>query len=230
MGLISSASFFQRWIESKLERHGILYRQVHVGSDTIGEKYLDQEGNTYTGFATVYLDDVVIFSRLAEEHKRHLVKLLEVLSIEGLHLQKSKRNMFCEMIQYLGAWVGNGKVYMSADKVRAILDLPLPNQNQTQIRGFLGMCSFYRRFISDFSGISRPLAELLKKDVDVPSAWTSDHTKSVNDLEKALTTYPVLRQYDMRKPPFLVTDASDYAIGSCLYQYEGTNPVAIAYA
>eukprot|EP01050_Picozoa_sp_SAG11_P017843 SAG11_NODE_2619_length_3169_cov_5.194788_3_plen_149_part_00 len=99
MGLISSASFFQRWIESKLERHGILYRQVHVGSETIGEKQLDPEGNTYTGFATVYLDDVVIFSRSAEDHKRHLVKLLEVLSLEGLHLQKHKCNMFCEMIQ-----------------------------------------------------------------------------------------------------------------------------------
>eukprot|EP01050_Picozoa_sp_SAG11_P016809 SAG11_NODE_2338_length_3500_cov_2.903558_1_plen_137_part_00 len=74
------------------------------------------------------------------------------------------------------------------------------------------------------------MAELLKKDVDVPTAWTAEHTKSVNDLKKALTTYPVLRQYDMRKPLFLVTDASDHAVGSCLYQYEGTDPVAIAYA
>eukprot|EP01050_Picozoa_sp_SAG11_P023571 SAG11_NODE_4773_length_1770_cov_3.372831_1_plen_250_part_00 len=94
----------------------------------------------------------------------------------------------------------------------------------------MGMCSFYTRFISDFSGISRPLAELLKKDVDVPTAWTEEHTKSINDLKKAMTTYPVLRQYDRRKPLFLVSDASDYAVGSCLYQYEGTNPVAIAYA
>eukprot|EP01050_Picozoa_sp_SAG11_P023155 SAG11_NODE_4578_length_1844_cov_3.409742_1_plen_62_part_00 len=61
------------------------------------------------------------------------------------------------------------------------------------------------------------MAELLKKDVDVPAAWTAEHTKSVNDLKKALTTYRVLRQYDMRKPLFLVTDASDYVVGSCLY-------------
>eukprot|EP01050_Picozoa_sp_SAG11_P022469 SAG11_NODE_4258_length_1983_cov_9.871019_1_plen_343_part_10 len=118
---------------------------------------------------------------------------------------------------------------MSADKVRTILDMPLPNQNQTQIRGFVGMASFYRRFISDFSAITKPLTDLLKKGVDVAKEWKPEHTESVQKLKLALTTYPVLRQFDMRKPLYLVTDASDYAVGACLYQLEKQHPVAIAY-
>eukprot|EP01050_Picozoa_sp_SAG11_P016563 SAG11_NODE_2276_length_3583_cov_2.156429_1_plen_135_part_10 len=71
------------------------------------------------------------------------------------------------------------------------------------------MASFYRRFISDFAGLARPLAELLKKDVDVQANWKQEHTDAVRKIKQALTTYPVLRQYDIKKPVFLVTDASD---------------------
>jgi hypothetical protein len=217
MGLLTSAAWWQRFIEQKLSRHGILHRLVHPDMEPIKDSYTDSDGNKCVGMVCVYLDDIVIFSQSAEQHMKDIEKVFRVLSQENLYLAPEKSNLFCEYIQYLGVWVGQGKVYMSADKVRAILKMPLPNQSQTQIRGFIGMASFYRRFISGFSTMVTPLAELLKKGVDVPSEWKPKHTEAVNKLKTALTTYPVLRQYDCNKPLFLVTDASDHSIGSCLY-------------
>eukprot|EP01050_Picozoa_sp_SAG11_P003237 SAG11_NODE_178_length_13331_cov_17.694906_7_plen_84_part_00 len=65
---------------------------------------------------------------------------------------------------------------MAADKVRTIIDMPLPNGSATQIRGFLGMAGFNRKFISDFAGITRPLNDLLKKGVNVAKSWTKEQT------------------------------------------------------
>eukprot|EP01050_Picozoa_sp_SAG11_P003697 SAG11_NODE_216_length_12231_cov_10.404385_2_plen_104_part_00 len=90
---------------------------------------------------------------------------------------------------------------MAADKVRALIDMPLPNESQTQIRGFLGimMAGFYKKFISAFAEISRPLNALLKKGVNVAKSWTQEHSDAVAKIKQAMITYLVLRQYDPKR-------------------------------
>ena len=90
-----------------------------------------------------------------------------------------------------------GEIYMAADKVRSIIDMPLPNESATQVRGFWGMAGFYRKFISDFVGITRPLNDLLKKGVNVPKTWTTEHSDAVARIKNAMITYPVLRHHDL---------------------------------
>eukprot|EP01050_Picozoa_sp_SAG11_P037902 SAG11_NODE_15190_length_586_cov_0.827515_1_plen_138_part_10 len=89
--------------------------------------------------------------------------------------------------------------------------MPLPNQSATQVRGFLGMAGFYRKFVSDFAAITRPLNDLLKKGVKANDVWSRQHSDAVAKIKQAMTTYPVLRQYDHERQLHLVTDASDLA-------------------
>ncbi len=85
MGLLSSAQFFQSFVETKLDRHGILYRKVHETSD-LSDTYIDEDGVRCRGFCGAYVDDLIVFSRSAEDHRRHLTTLFEVLSKENLYL------------------------------------------------------------------------------------------------------------------------------------------------
>ena len=106
-----------------------------------------------------------------------------------------------------------------------------PKNKQEEVRMFLGLISFYRRWISDYSDMAGPLIELLKgKDKIISSRWGPAQSKAVRDLKAAITSYPVLRQYDHSKPIMIVTDSSAYAIGACMFQYHEDEPCAIAYA
>eukprot|EP01052_Picozoa_sp_SAG31_P010131 SAG31_NODE_546_length_14230_cov_18.112660_1_plen_426_part_10 len=103
------------------------------------------------------------------------------------------------------------------------------SKDQTAVRGFLGMCSFWRRWIPGYATVAAPLNELLKKDVDVPEAWTERHSKATTELKRLLTSHPVLRQPDPGKQFEIIGDACDYAIGSALIQrYDGV-PCVVAY-
>ena len=165
MGLVASAAYFQRWIESKLDRHGVLYRKV---SSTSNDKdvYIDSDGMKCRGFVCIYLDDLVVFSRDATQHRKHLERLFDVLSTENIFLNTEKCELFCKHIRYLGAIVGSGKLFMCPRKVYSVINMPLPNEGQDQIRMFLGLTGYYRRFISDYAEVALPLMELLME-------WTS---------------------------------------------------------
>ena len=84
----------------------------------------------------------------------------------------------------------------------------------------MGMAGFYRKFISDFAALTRPLNDLLKKGVKVKEEWSQQHSDAVAKIKLAMTTYPVLRQYDPKRQLHLVTDASDLAVGACIYQFD----------
>ena len=119
---------------------------------------------------------------------------------------------------------------MDGDKISAIIDMPEPKNSQGEVRSFLGAVGFYRRWISNYSEMAQPLVELLKgKDKKVAAhAWTDRHSEAVRALKRAITEYPVLRQFDQTKPIYAVTDASNYAIGGCLFQYHGEPPAPCA--
>ena len=230
MGLLHSAQFYQRFIETKLDRHGVLYRKVHLTSDLDGT-YVDEDGVRCRGWCGAYLDDIIVFSKDANRHRQHLTGLFDVLSKENLYLNPDKCNLFCKYVRFLGCVVGQNKIFMDGDKVKAIIDMPEPKRSQSEVRSFLGAISFYRNWISDFSDLAEPLTALLKgKDKKIPpEKWTKRQSDAVLALKKAITRYPVLRQFDPSKQIYVVTDASDYAIGGCLFQYHDGKPCAVQY-
>ena len=230
MGLVQSAQYFQSFMERKLAKHDVLYHKVHVSSDDKGT-YTDSDGVKCKGFVAVYLDDLVIFSKDGPTHLMHLKTLFRALSTEGLHLNIDKCQLFCRYVRFLGSIVGKNELLMDPEKVRSIIDMPEPRNKQEEIRMFLGLISFYRRWISDYTDMARPLIELLSgKEKDISSRWGQEQVKAVKDLKEAITSYPVLRQYDHSKPIMIVTDSSAYAIGACMFQYHDGDPCAIAYA
>ena len=111
MGLLSSAQFFQSFVETKLDRHGILYRKVHETSD-LTDTYVDEDGVRCRGFCGAYVDDLIVFSRNADEHRRHLTTLFEVLSTENLYLNVAKCHLFCKYVRFLGCVCGQNKIFM----------------------------------------------------------------------------------------------------------------------
>ena len=123
MGLLSSAQFYQSFVEKKLDRHGILYKKVHASSD-LKDTYLDSDGVRCRGTVGVFIDDLVVFSGTAEGHRRDLVKLFEVLSVENLYLQAPKCHLFARYVRFLGCVVGQNKIYMDGEKIKAILEMP----------------------------------------------------------------------------------------------------------
>ena len=250
-GLVCSAAHFQKWVETKLRRHGILFEHVSVNPTLqagLNTSALFDDKNRYIGtqpigiakmkgesrFVAVYIDDLIVFSGSEEEHARHLIKVMEVCSNEKLYLNTSKSHLFCKYTRYLGAICGNGELFMDPKKVEAIMKMPSPTESQTQIREFLGSCSFYRRWIDSYARLTTPLTELLKDTAKgkTRELWDKDPIKYetvIKQLKDALCSYPVLRQPDFDLPFVLYTDASDYAIGGVLCQLRENKMCAIHY-
>ena len=184
------------------------------------------------GFVAIYIDDLIVFSKTADDHKRHLVELLNICSKERLYLNPTKSHIFCKYTRYLGAICGNKHLYMDPEKVKAISTMPTPT-TQTEIRAFLGACSFYRRWVGSYAKIAAPLNDLLKKEVkDVPEAWALNPARyngAVTQLKAAITEYPALRQPDLSRPFTVYSDACDYAIGAVLAQEHDGKMCAVAF-
>ena len=106
--------------------------------------------------------------------------------------------------------MGKNKIFMDGEKVKAILDLPKPKRSQSEARSFLGAILVYRNWISDFSDMAEPLNALLKgKEKKIPpKKWTRTQSDAVFALKRAITRYPVLRQFEPSKQIYVVIDAS----------------------
>ena len=113
-------------------------------------------------FVIVYLDDILVFSKTAEEHQRHLRMVLELLRKHKLFAKPSKCELGKSEIEFLGHIVGSNGIRTDPSKVAAILDWPLP-ANRTDLRAFLGVANFCRRFVMNFSAIASPLNDLLQR-------------------------------------------------------------------
>ena len=130
-------------------------------------------------------------------------------------------------VAYLGHVISDRGVQPNPDKINAIAKFPAP-KNQKDIKVFLGLIGYYRRFIKDFAKMAKPLTLLLKKDM--PFEWTSEQAKSFDAFRQILTTRPILQYPDFSQEFILTTDASNYAIGSVLSQGLIGKDLPIAYA
>jgi len=174
----------------------------------------------------VYLDDILVYSRSEEEHRVHLKKVLELLRAHKLYAKMSKCEFGVPETEFLGHIVGAAGVRACHDKVKAMMDWPLP-QNVTDIRQFTGLTSYYRRFVKDYAKIAGPLTDLVKKDV--PFIMGDKERAAFEELKKRMTTAPVLRLPDPTRPFIVTTDASDKGIGAVLEQEEDGVKRVVAY-
>jgi len=159
-------------------------------------------------FVFVFFDDILVYSPSWTEHLQHLEVVLQVLKQHQLYAKLSKCSFGLQQVDYLGHTVSGQGVAMEADKVQAVLQWPCP-ASVKQLRGFLGLTGYYRRFIKGYASIASPLTDLLKKD---QFQWSSQATETFQTLKLAITQAPVLALPDFTKPFVLETDASGIGI------------------
>jgi len=172
-------------------------------------------------FVVVYLDDIVIYNRGIEDHVTHLFKVLSRLREYELYVKREKCEFAKAEIMFLGHLIGEGQVKMDPRKIQAIVEWTTP-KSVPELRSFLGLANYYRRFIKGYSKKTTPLSDLLKKNRRWD--WTVDCQQAFEKLKTAVVSAPVLGLPNFEKPFEVHTDASDRAIGGVLVQ-EG-HPIA----
>ncbi|RVW78323.1 Retrovirus-related Pol polyprotein from transposon 17.6 [Vitis vinifera] len=171
-------------------------------------------------FILVFFDDILIYSRSFSDHIHHLSIALQVLRENLLYAKSTKCFFGHSSIEYLGHVISSGGVYTDPQKVAAVRDWPTPITLK-QLRGFLGLTGYYRRFVKDYGKIAKPLTDLLKKDA---FHWTEGSNQAFMALKQAMITAPVLALPNFSKEFIIETDASGQGIGAVLMQ-EG-HPIA----
>jgi hypothetical protein len=160
------------------------------------------------------MDDILVYSKSLVEHAQHLEMVFKVLQSHKLYAKRSKCVFAVSKVEYLGHTISSEGVATDEDKVQAVLQWPLPT-TVTELRGFLGLTGYYRKFVQHYSIIAKPLTNLLKKK---SFAWTADSEKAFNTLKQALVNTPVLALPDFSLPFCLETDACATGIGAILSQ------------
>lgn len=174
----------------------------------------------------VYLDDIVLYSSSLREHEIKFERLAARLRAANLKLQPDKCEFLRREVMYLGHIIGEDGVRPDPKKVEAVQNFPRP-QSAKNIKQFLGLAGYYRRFIPGFSRIAKPLTELLKKEVTFH--WDSEQNDAFGTLRDALCSEPLLQYPDFTKPFVVTTDASQTAIGAILSQGKIGRDLPIAY-
>ena len=176
-------------------------------------------------FAMGYLDDIIIYSKNEEEHLQHLEEIFERLRKAGLKLKLQKCSFFKKHIQYLGHLISDEGIQPLPEKLESIRNMPTPTSAK-QVKQFLGLVGYYRKFVPRFADISRPLTKLTKKNE--PYNWTTECDKCFHMLKNYLQEAPILKYPDPEADYILYTDASKYAYAGVLTQkVDGTDhPVA----
>ena len=198
---------------------------------------------------SVYLDDILIFSKTEEEHLQHLASVLQVLRDNNLKAKLKKCDFFKPALKYLGHIVSSEGLYPDPAKVQVVTEWPVP-QSVYDVRSFLGLANYFRKYIKGYAAITAPLTDLLKGldkqerkgrsnrwarlspseaerlKASFAVRWTPAHQTAFMQLKEALTSAPVLTLPDFSKPFELVADACQHppAVGAVLLQ-EG-RPVA----
>ena len=161
----------------------------------------------------VYIDDIIIFSQTLEDHIEQLQAVFGRLKAAKVKLKPKKCFLFHQKVAYLGHIVSDSGIQTDPDKIKAVRDSP---QNQTDIRSFVGLCSYYRRFIPDFATVAKPLITLTEKNVTFK--WGQEQERAWTTLKQKLTTAPILAYPDRDATFVLDTDASNFGIGAVLSQ------------
>ncbi|XP_042031379.1 uncharacterized protein LOC121778137 [Salvia splendens] len=160
----------------------------------------------------VFFDDILIYSPSLPAHVRHVHKVLSILNTHHFFVKMSKCTFACSTVEYLGHLISEGNLKADPAKIEAMVVWPVPTTVK-QLRGFLGLTGYYRRFIEHYASIAGPLTDLLKKD---SFGWSPTAAESFVALKKAMSSASVLRLPNFDRTFYLETDASDFGIGAVL--------------
>ena len=185
-------------------------------------------GNLIGTCCLVYLDDIIIFGSSLQQHLDNLNKVLHRLIQANLKIQFDKCEFLKKQCEFLGHIITQEGIKPNPNKIEKILNWPTP-KTTTQIKGFLGLLGYYRKFIRDFAKLTKPLTKCLKKDTKI--IHNEEFINCFNDCKYLLTTDPILKYPDFKRKFILETDASDFALGAVLSQkFEDGKEHPIAYA
>jgi hypothetical protein len=174
-------------------------------------------------FVVVFIDDILIYSKNLEDHAKHLHIILQRLQDHHLYAKFAKCEFWLDTVKFLGHTISKDGISVDPSNVQEVMDWKPPTSVH-QIRSFLGLAGYYRRFIPDFSRIAKPMTELLKKGVKF--SWNEKREEAFHTLRAHLTTALVLAQPDPSRPFDVYCDASGTGLGCVLMQ----NNRVIAYA
>jgi hypothetical protein len=171
-------------------------------------------------YALVFMDDILVYSPSLAEHMVHLTEVLQLLRDAQLYVKSSKCSFACASLEYLGHIISADGVATDPQKTQAMVDWLVPT-TVTELRGFLVLTGYYRKFVRNYTVIACPLTTLLKKKGFV---WSDTATAAFQALKLAMVSTPVLRLPDFSKQFMVETDACDSGIGAVLMQEQ--HPIA----
>ncbi|XP_047027973.1 uncharacterized protein K02A2.6-like [Helicoverpa zea] len=167
------------------------------------------------GVVVIFIDDLLIPALTEAQAVERLQEVLQVAMEYGLEINWSKSQLLVRKVEYLGHVIEGGAVTPSPGKTEAVLKFPEP-RNEKQLLSFLGLCSYFRKYIQNFATIAKPLTDLLRKDRKFE--FHDEHRLAFNTLKNKLASKPVLKIYDSKAPTELHTDASCVAYAAILLQ------------
>jgi hypothetical protein len=169
-------------------------------------------------FVLVFLDDILIYSPTLEEHISHLNQVLAELRKHQLYLKESKCSFAQYSLEYLGHIISSKGVSTDPSKISAMLQWPVPT-NMTQLRAFLGLTGYYRRFVKGYGVLAKPLTNILRLK---QFAWSPEAQLVVDNLKVAMTRTPVLALPNFQDTFTIEIDACSEGIGAVLMQHGRT--------
>ena len=170
--------------------------------------YLDQ-------FVVVFIDEILVYSRDEQEHEQHLKIVLQTLREKNLYAKLSKCDFWLKEVSFLGYIVSAEGIRIDLAKIEVVVNWK-PPRSVTEVRSFLGLAGYYRRFVKGFSIIASPLTQLLRKGVKFE--WTDKCQDSFEQLKEMLVEALVLTQPTTGKEYTLYSDASGIGLGCVLMQ------------
>ncbi|WVZ86941.1 hypothetical protein U9M48_033652 [Paspalum notatum var. saurae] len=163
----------------------------------------------------VFFDDILVYSSSFEQHLSHLRQVFHLLAQDKWQVKLSKCTFAQRQIAYLGHILSQEGISTDPDKIKVVAEWPVPS-NSKELRNFLGLAGYYRKFVRHFAIVSKPLFELLKKHALF--VWTEGHQTTFEALKNALCSAPVLALLDFSKPFCIETDACGVGVGAVLLQ------------
>uniref|UniRef100_A0A1I7UDV4 RNA-directed DNA polymerase n=1 Tax=Caenorhabditis tropicalis TaxID=1561998 RepID=A0A1I7UDV4_9PELO len=206
------------------------YRYMPMGlkgaPDTFQRAMAEVE-KQFSGTMILYVDDLIVVSRTEEQHLRDLEEFFQLMIKMGLKLKAEKSQIGRTRINFLGFVIENNTIQPNGEKTEAIRKFPVP-KNITEVKSFLGMSGYFRKFIQNYAILAKPLTTLTQKDVEFK--WGEKEAEAFESIKTALISPPILTTPRMDGSFEMHTDASKVGIAAVLLQEQEGILRVIAYA